>query len=370
MAVSDQSLQDARRDTLEQPSAEAAATPMVFRELTYPLGRWTPETGTMHAIAPGVYWIRMPLPFSLNHINLWVLDDGDAWVIVDTGLNMQVCREAWETLFAGPLSQKPVSRIIVTHYHPDHIGLAGWLTQRTGAPMLIARTEFLMARMLCADVRDQPPDDVVAFYRLAGWKQSWIDALLARGWGNFAKGVAPLPVGYQRIQEGDELTIGGHGWRIVTGTGHAPEHSCLLSQSLGLLISGDQVLPRITSNVSVYPTEPDGNPLKDWMDSLEMLKTLPADVLVLPSHNEPFVGLHIRCNQLLADHGSKLERLAAFLDSPRAVVDCFEAIFGRKLSGEDAAMATGEAIAHLHYLVRNGLAVRTVSDGVAHFARS
>jgi glyoxylase-like metal-dependent hydrolase (beta-lactamase superfamily II) len=364
VATSDQSLQDV--EVVDLPPVISDA-PLRFRDLDYPTGRWAPAPGEVHEVAPGVMWIRMPLTFSLNHINLWALDDGDSWVIVDSGVKLPICIETWEKLLAGPLAGKPIGRIIVTHYHPDHVGLAGWLAERSDAPVLMARAEYFMARLLCADVRDTPPADALKFFRQAGWKASWVDALYKAGWGNFAKVVWDLPIGYQRISDGDELRIGGRTWRIVTGTGHAPEHSCLLCEELGVLISGDQVLPRITSNVSVYPTEPEANPLKDWMDSLEALKRLPADLFVLPSHNEPFTGLHTRCDQLLADHRGKLDRLLAWLNEPRTVIDCFDVVFGRKLKDEDRGMATGEALAHLNYLLRNDLAVRTFQDGVAYY---
>jgi glyoxylase-like metal-dependent hydrolase (beta-lactamase superfamily II) len=351
--MSDQSL-------AETPSDAALAAdvmePADFRGLHYPLGRWTPEPGVLHPVADGVFWLRMPMPFSLNHINLWVLDDGDAWVIVDSGLQVPSCKDVWRQVLEGPLKSKPVSRMIVTHYHPDHLGLAGWLIKKTGAPLFITRTEFLLAKTLMLDAQASVPDDVLRFYARAGWDDAALEAMKGRGWGNFGRAVAPLPNGFNRLQHGQVLKIGGRDWVIHVGRGHAPEHACLICPEAGVMISGDQVLPRITSNVSVYPLEPENDPLADWMESLHDLFGLPEDLLVLPSHNEPFKGLHIRAQQLLDHHQGKLDRLADFCRAqPRRVRDTFPTLFGKALGDGEIMMATGEALAHLHYLEGKGV---------------
>ncbi|QXQ05187.1 MBL fold metallo-hydrolase [Sphingosinicellaceae bacterium] len=344
-------------------------TPEDRRGLHYPHGRFTPEPDTLFEVAPGVFWLRMPLPFSLDHINLWVLDDGNGWAIVDTGLNTGQGKKTWAGLFAGALAGKPVTRVIVTHYHPDHLGLAGWLCERWGLPLEIARTEYLLARTLTLDVRDAPPPEAVAFYARAAWPEERLDALKARSWGGFSKAVSPLPAGFKRIRDGDVLTIGGRAWRIVTGRGHSPEHSCLVCDEAGLMLAGDQVLPRITSNVSVYPTEPDADPLKDWLDSIEMLRHLDAGMRVLPAHNEPFDGLHTRLDQLRDDHLDKLEKLEAFCATPRTVFETFPILFRRPV-GDDVMMASGEALAHLHWLENRGQVVRDRDGAVDRFVRA
>jgi glyoxylase-like metal-dependent hydrolase (beta-lactamase superfamily II) len=337
------------------------------RGLFYPLGRWVPAAGKLHEVAQGVFWLRSPLPMSLDHINLWVLDDGDGWAIVDTGLNTSEAKAVWRELFAGPLAGKPVTRVIVTHYHPDHLGLAGWLTYKTGAPLVMARTEYLMARMLTLDMADAPPEQVVDFYRAAGWPDAALDAFRGRGWGRFAMAVSRLPSSFIRMAEGDVLRIGRRAWRVVVGRGHTPEHVCLVADDDGLMIAGDQVLPRITSNVSVYSTEPEADPLGDWLASIEKLRGLDQELYVLPAHNEPFRGLHARLNQLEADHHRKLDALEAFLAEPKRVFDCFEVLFRRPIGEGDMMAATGEALAHLHYLERRGRAVRARTDGVDLF---
>lgn len=362
--MTDQSL---TQPEVAPPGPADAAAPSEFRGLMYPLGRWKPEPQSPHEIAPGVFWLRMPLPFALDHINLWLLEDGDSWVVVDTGLGVPGCQEVWRAVLSGPLiAGKPVSRIFVTHYHPDHIGLAGWLAGETGAPLLMSRTDYLMASFLMLGALPAPPEGVQAFYARAGWPSDSIDRFARRGWGLFARAVTPLPVGYTRLQHGQVHRIGGAAWRIHVGRGHAPEHCCLVSDERGILISGDQVLPRITSNVSVYPMEPHEDPLGDWLDSLEDLLTLPDSLLVLPSHNEPFQGLHARVRQLQADHADKLARVAAFCrEAPRTAVECFPALFGRVLTDNDIMMGSGEAFAHINHLVRQGRLDRTteIRDG-------
>lgn len=336
--------------------------------LHYPHGRFVPAADALLEVAEGVFWLRMPLPFSLDHINLWVLDAGDGWAIVDTGLNTGQGRKTWEGLFAGALAGKPVTRVIVTHYHPDHLGLAGWLCERWGVPLEIARTEYLLARTLTLDIRAGPPREAVDFYARAGWSAEQLAVLEARAWGGFAKAVSPLPAGFVRLQDGDVLHIGGRAWRIVTGRGHSPEHSCLVSD--GLMIAGDQVLPRITSNVSVYPTEPRADPLRDWLDSIEALRGIDPHIRVLPAHNEPFEGLHTRLDQLRDDHREKLAKLEAFCAAPRTVVETFPVLFRRPVTGDSIMAATGEALAHLHWLEARGVIFRDTDGAVDRFSRA
>ncbi|WP_207790942.1 MBL fold metallo-hydrolase [Thermaurantiacus tibetensis] len=338
------------------PASPLPRVPLERRGLVYPYGMARPADGALAEVAEGVWWLRMPLPFSLDHINLWLLDGGDHWVVVDTGVNSPAVADHWRALLAGPLAGRPVGRILVTHYHPDHIGLAGWLSRKCQAPLLMTRGEFMLARVLTLDVAPEVPADVLAFYAAAGWSEEQIRRMEAAGWGRFARGVSRLPTGYQRLRDGDRLDIGGRSWTVVVGSGHSPEHACLHCPEAGLLISGDQVLPRITSNVSVYPTEPEADPLGDWLDSLARLRELPEETLVLPAHNEPFLGLHRRIDQLERDHHDKLDRLAAMLAEPRTVTACFPALFGRAIATDELQMATGEALAHLAWLVRRGRA--------------
>jgi glyoxylase-like metal-dependent hydrolase (beta-lactamase superfamily II) len=320
------------------------------------------------------------VPGSLNHINLWILDDpgfpaspgtGEpepgGVAIVDTGLNIPAAREAWDALFAGPLAGRPVTRIICTHFHPDHLGLAGWLTERFGVRLWMTRGEWLFGRMLTADIRDAPPPEAKAYQRAAGWSEARIAEEAAKGWGRFAAMVSPMPLGIVRMQEGDEIGVGARRWRVVIGSGHSPEHACLLDEAGKLLIAGDQVLPRITSNVSLSLSEPEADPLGEWLASIAKLRELPDDLLVLPSHGEPFYGLHARLDALDAGHRGRLDALHVHLAEPRRALDCFTILFGRQIDDGSLGLATGEAMAHLRRLEVEGRAVREARDGVLWF---
>jgi glyoxylase-like metal-dependent hydrolase (beta-lactamase superfamily II) len=325
--------------------------------------------GEIIALADGVGWLRLPVPGSLNHINIWILEDGDGVAIVDTGLAIDAAREAWEAIFEGPLAGRKVTRVLCTHFHPDHIGLAGWLTERFGVRLWMTRGEWLFARMLTADARPAPPAEAIAYWRAVDWSEARIAAESEKGWGRFATFVSPVPVGYVRIQDDDRIAVGARTWRIVVGSGHSPEHACLVDDAGKLIISGDQVLPRITSNVSLGLSEPEADPLGEWLASIEKLKGLPDDLLVLPSHGEPFTGLHARLDALAGGHLGRLDALHAHLSEPRRVPDCFTILFGRKIEDDSFGLAAGEAMAHLRRLEVEGRAIREVRDGV-HWYRA
>jgi len=349
------------------PDAALADVPYSHKGLTFPFGRRGPEAGELIEVAEGIGWARLPVPGSLKHINVWLLEDGGAVTVVDTGLDIAPSRAAWEALFAGPLAGRIVSRIIVTHFHPDHIGLAGWLVERFGVALWMTREEWLFARMLTSDIREAPPPDAIDYWRAAGWNEDRIEAEIAKGWGRFASVVSPVPVSFVRMRNGDVVEIGGRSWRIVVGTGHCPEHACLVDEAGGVMIAGDQVLPRITSNVSLSLSEPHGDPLGDWLESIAMLKSLHADLLVLPSHGEPFTGLHARLDTLRDGHLGRLEALHEHLSEPRRAVDCFAVLFGRAIDDCLLGLATGEAMAHLRRLEVEGRARRRTDKGVAWF---
>ena len=362
----------------DSPDASLAEIPYSHRGLTYPLGRTVPEAGATIALADGVGWTRSPVPGSLNHINLWLLDDdapgaesGTGGVtIVDTGLNMPMARDAWDTLFGGPLAGRTVTRIVVTHFHPDHLGLAGWLTERFGVRLWMSRGEWLFARMLTSDIRDVPPAEAFAYWRAAGWSEERIAAEAEKGWGRFAAMVSPVPLAMVRMQDGDTIRIGRRDWRVVVGSGHSPEHACLVDDAGKLMIAGDQVLPRITSDVSLSLSEPEADPLGEWLASIAKLRELPDDLLVLPSHGEPFTGLHARLDALASGHRGRLDALAEFLAEPRRAVDCFPILFGRKIEDGSMGLATGEAMAHLRRLEVEGRAMREVRDGVHFYSQA
>lgn len=314
-----------------------------------------------------MHWARFAVPGPLKHVNVTLLDDGDGVAVVDAGLDTSDTREAWELLLSGPLAGRPVTRVIATHFHPDHLGLAGWLCDRFAAPLHMTRTEFLFARLLTSDVRDAPPPEAFAHWRLVGWDEDRIAAEAAKGWGRFAGVVSTVPRRYVRLLDGGGLAIGSRRWRIVTGNGHSPEHACLVDDAAQIMIAGDQVLPRITSNVSLMLSEPDEDPLGDWLSSIAKLKTLDGDLLVLPGHGDPFTGLHARLDALDAGHRDGLDALHGHLSEPRRAVDCFGVLFGRAIDDSIFGLATGEAMAHLRRLEEEGRAVRDSRDGVAWF---
>lgn len=363
--MSDVSLADSTDHASHDLESDPTDHPRHYRGLVYPHGEKIPLPGQMIEMADGVYWMRIKLPISLDHINLYILDDGDGWAIVDTGMNTDDCRAQWEQMFTGPLAGRAITRVICTHFHPDHLGLAGWLCEKFNVPLWISRTEYLLARTLMLDSSDTVPQAAVAFYEQAGWSEQALEMMKSRGWGQFAKAAWPLPHGYQRMKAGDVLTIGNATWRIVVGNGHSPEHACLVCDEKQVMISGDQVLPRITSNVSVFSNEPHGNPLEDWFESLDTLRTLSDDLLVLPAHNEPFRNLHERVDQLHADHQDKLAKLTVHLSEPRTAMECFGVLFRRPVSAGQMGIATGEALAHLRYLEELGT-VKRLTDLPQH----
>jgi glyoxylase-like metal-dependent hydrolase (beta-lactamase superfamily II) len=336
--------------------------------LDYPCGT-APEAGEAKEIAPGVLWARMPLPWQLSHINVYAIRDGDGWAMVDTGAQTPPGLAAWRKLLgvegaSGALAGQRLTRVFATHMHPDHMGMAGWLTRRFDCRLWITRLEYLTCRTLMADTGREAPAEAIRFYTQLGWPEESLDTYRAR-FGSFGKVVHALPDSFRRLTDGERFTIGEHEWQVVVGHGHSPEHACLYCPALKLLISGDQVLPRISSNVSVHPTEPEANPLADWMESLDKLRTqLPGDLLVLPAHGEPFRGLHQRLDRLSGGHARSLDRLRKSLAEPKRVMEVFPALFARQIeaTNEMLHLATGESLAHLNYLMSLGEVQRALAD--------
>jgi len=323
-----------------------------------------PAEGEAIEVAPGVLWMRLPLPMALDHVNIFALDEGDSWTVIDTGFNSKRGRAIWGQLLAGPLAGKPVSRVVVTHHHPDHIGLAGWF-QAQGAELITTRTAWLYARMLTLDVQTTPLPEQVTFWRAAGMPADILAHRMAERPFNFADVVAPLPLGFTRLQDGAEIVMGGRRWTIRMGNGHAPEHATFWSLDDNLVLGGDQLLPSISANIGVYPTEPDADPLGEWLESCAAFQPFAqAGQLVLPGHKLPFTGLPLRLHQMIENHHGALARLRDHLATPRTAADCFMPLFKREITGAAYGLALVEAVAHLNHLLHQGAVLRTMrNDG-------
>jgi glyoxylase-like metal-dependent hydrolase (beta-lactamase superfamily II) len=340
--------------------------------LRYPFGRdWHPEPGEPFEVAEGIYWLRMPMPLDLNHINLWLLKDGDKWVIVDTGYDAEMCQDVWEIVFDKFLKPSDVSKIIVTHFHPDHIGLASWLAHQCDCKIHVTKGEFEMYRYMFERDTDEFVNEVKAFIREIGFSAGLQETYVSLFSDNEQK---PDLMRVQRgmeniIAEGDEICIGENDWRIVVGSGHSAEHACLYCERLEVMISGDQVLPRISSNVSVFVSNVDTDPLRNWLRSCDEIKQkIPSQTLVLPAHQEPFTGVGMRLQQLIDDHHAQLNKLRLLFREKGTALDACKVLFDRELSVNETLFAMGEALAHINYLVYQKELNKTVSaDGVAYY---
>ena len=374
--------------------------------LHYPLGDTLPAAGTTLEVAPGVRWLRMALPFALNHINLWlrrdVQDGQEGWTIVDCGIDNDTTRADWERIFEHELQGLPVLRVIVTHMHPDHIGLAHWLCERWSTPghgpdagppqggasprggqrsgeaasvgardcrLWISATDWGAARVASQATTGFGGEGAAAFFGLHGLADPEALAKVRARTNYYASMVPQVPRRYRRLMDGMALTIGARRWDCLVGYGHAPEHIALHCPELNTLISGDMVLPRISTNVSVMDIEPEADPLPLYLGSIAAMRRLPADTLVLPSHGKPFIGLHERVAQLQAHHDERFaEVLEACAIAPQSASDLLPVLFKRVLDLHQTTFAMGESIAHLHALAGRGqLRPLRLADGVIRY---
>ncbi len=344
-----------------------AAMPAV---LDYPFAA-PPAPGEVITVAPRILWLRMPLPFALDHINLWLLAGDDGATVVDCGYGSETTRALWERHFTTTLARHSPSRIIATHCHPDHVGNAAWLAARFGVPVTMTHAEFLTAHAIFGERAGHGVASTVEMFRRHGMAADHVAALAARG-NAYRRGVPELPESFDRLLDGDLRRAGGATWRVVEGHGHSPEHASLFCAEQGVLISGDMLLPKISTNVSVWASEPDGDPLGRFLASIATFEALPPDTLVLPSHGLPFRGIPVRVAQLAAHHAARLDELAAAVAAaarPLNAAELVPVLFRRELDLQQRFFAMGEAIAHLNHLWHaRRLDRRIAADGAIRFA--
>ena len=335
------------------------------------VGDAPPPPGAMREVAPGLQWLRMPLPFALDHINLWLLDEDDGCTLVDCGYGDAPTRAHWQRHFEEVLARRPIRRIVVTHCHPDHLGNAAWLAARFGCTVAMTQSEYLAAHALIAGEAGYGQAAMHELFASHGMPAEHVVAIASRG-NHYRRGVPEAPSAFVRLIDGDAVALGERDWRVIAGYGHSTEHAALAAVAARVLISGDMLLPRISTNVAVWPGEPDADPVQRFLDSLAAFETLPADTLVLPSHGLPFRGIAARVAQLRAHHAARLDELHAFLAAaaaPRSAHDAIPVLFRRQLDVHQRFFAIGEAIAHLNHLWRHGRAKRHIgADGAIRFA--
>ena len=359
----------------ETPRAEPAAFDRVVEceilnvmALDFPVTT-LPAPGEVLSVAPGVMWLRMPLPFQLDHINLWLLEDGFGWTVVDTGVGLDETRALWERVFATHLAGRPLTRVVVTHFHPDHMGNAEWLTKRWQTELWCAEVEWCAAHAAWHSNGEVDFRARLEIFGRNGASEDMLAQLRRRG-SHYPKLVPTLAPEFRRLRDGDALVIGGRRWEVIAVQGHSPEHICLWSADVGLVISGDQVLPKITTNVSVAPEQPSTNPLRLYLDSLDRFRPMARETLVLPSHGLPFSGLHARLAQLRDHHDARLAEVLDALVEPRSAADLMPTLFRRELDVHQLGFALGEALAHLHFLESDGRVERVLgNDGVHRFRK-
>lgn len=336
-------------------------------QLYYPLDQVLPGYGEMILLRPGVAWLRMPLPFALDHINLWLLQDGDQWCAVDCGVDKPETRNAWQKIFTGGRYAVRLNQVLATHCHPDHVGLASWLCNQFDISLRMSLGEYTSARLMSAGAPGTDHASAMVHFQRHGLSDVQM-ALMQTRQNHYPSLVPTMPASYRRLCDGDVMNIGENSWRVMMGFGHAPEHVSLYCAQIGVLISGDMVLPRISTNVSVFALEPEGNPLQLYLDSLNKYAELPADTFVLPSHGKPFIGLHTRIAQLKQHHDLRLQEVKQACAQWQSAADILPIMFRRELDAHQLNFAMGEALAHLHKLWHEKILTRQMgTDQVFRF---
>lgn len=333
---------------------------LLNKQLNFPF-QTPPEPGELIEVAKDVFWLRMPLPFSLAHINLWLLKDNEGWVIIDTGIKSDETKQLWDEIFTRHLQGLPVTKVVLTHLHPDHMGLAQWLTQRWQVELWMTQTEWLYAQLNGLMAQSNLGDNLETHFSSLGLAKE-VAGNMKKMLAMFSGMSDPTPSQYRRISAGDEIIINGRSWRVMIGQGHSPEHACYYCDELNIIIGGDQLLPRITPSISVSPEEPEGNPLGLFLESNKQFYDLPEDCLVLPSHELPYTGVHKRLDQFKVHHEERFDLIIAACSKPLSGVELMAILFShRKLSPIDEIMALGETIAHVNYLLQDKRLTRSMN---------
>ena len=330
--------------------------------IAYPFGDDMPAAGEWMEVASGIYWLRFPLPFALDHINLYVIDEGDSWTLIDTGVHSPESISLWQGPLRHPMAAKPVSRILVTHWHPDHIGMAGWLAAQTGAPLWITRTEWLMARMTRAEETTTFQAPAISYFQRMGLSADKLQGLNSLG-NHYESLTAPIPTEFVRMQAGKDVTIGMDRWQVLIGRGHAPEHACLYCAERQLIIGGDILLPRISPIVGIWPAEPEEDALSDFLTCLQEIRAVvDASALVLPSHNRPYTGVHTRIDDLTAHHDERLHTTRAACQQAMTAAAVSQVLFPRLQDPFQLRLGLAETVAHLNHQRARGLLTRQLGD--------
>lgn len=346
-------------------TAEGETFPSAPRRLHY-VDLPAPASGHSVELAPGVRWARIPLPLDLNHINVWILDTQDGCVVVDTGMAASIGKDAWDNLDREYFSQRPLRGVFITHIHPDHIGLARWLQERFSVPVMMSQRTYELSRAMWGGEGQVHFSKAEAFFLSHGVT----DALQIKSMfrpDRFARMTSGMPEVEKFFADETTIRWGAGEWTALETNGHAEGHLCLSNPAARLLISGDQVLPTISSNISFMFHSTDANPLGSFLSSLQRLRALPEDTLVLPSHGMPFRGLRQRIDDLTGHHVEQLDKLAALCVEPRVAMDVLPFMFRRELKEMHLFLAIGEALAHLEYLVHAGRVRREARDGRVHY---
>lgn len=322
-----------------------------------------PKGGELTEIRANVYWLRMPLPMRLDHINLYLIDEGDGWTLVDTGMRLEPTETLWKEMQTTVFKDKPLKQVLVTHFHPDHIGMAGWLCEQHQCPLLMSALEYYGARAYIAG--GKIGWEMHKFVKSCGLGQDYLDYL--GDTFSFGRWAYPLPMAFERLEAGDTLHLGGSDWQVYLATGHSMAHVCLYNKQQQILIGGDQLLPKISPNVSVLATEPKSSPMQTWLQSLEQFKQCDPGTLVLPAHNRPFLGLHARVDELVKHHYDQGESLVAACENEHTAAELLKPLFGREIQLHEMGLAMGECKAHLHWLCDRQLLESEERDGVVYY---